>query len=302
MKKMLFIMNPYAGKRRANKYLADILEMFNRADYLVTVHMTAGPGDATGVVQALAPGMDIVVCCGGDGTFNETVAGLLKANVDIPVGYIPAGSTNDFAASLHLPTEPLEAAQEIVEGVPVSYDAGSFCGRFFSYVASFGAFTRTSYTTPQSIKNALGHTAYVLSGISELSQIRPEHIRMEINGEVVEDDFLFGAICNSTSVGGILTLDPKQVDMADGKLEVLLVRSPQSLLELTECIAAVQSQQYNDCEMITFRSGSKIEITADPEMPWTLDGEREDGHEHITVVNKHLAYRLVQKPRESADA
>ncbi len=302
MKKMLFIMNPYAGKRRANKYLTDILEMFNRADYLVTVHMTAGPGDATGVVQALAPGMDIVVCCGGDGTFNETVAGLLKANVDIPVGYIPAGSTNDFAASLHLPTEPLEAAQEIVEGVPVSYDAGSFCGRFFSYVASFGAFTRTSYTTPQSIKNALGHTAYVLSGISELSQIRPEHIRMEINGEVVEDDFLFGAICNSTSVGGILTLDPKQVDMADGKLEVLLVRSPQSLLELTECIAAVQSQQYNNCEMITFRSGSKIEITADPEMPWTLDGEREDGHEHITVVNKHLAYRLVQKPRESADA
>lgn len=302
MKKMLFIMNPYAGKRRANKYLADILEMFNRADYLVTVHMTAGPGDATGVVQALAPGMDIVVCCGGDGTFNETVAGLLKANVDIPVGYIPAGSTNDFAASLHLPTEPLEAAQEIVEGVPVSYDAGSFCGRFFSYVASFGAFTRTSYTTPQSIKNALGHTAYVLSGISELSQIRPEHIRMEINGEVVEDDFLFGAICNSTSVGGILTLDPKQVDMADGKLEVLLVRSPQSLLELTECIAAVQSQQYNNCEMITFRSGSKIEITADPEMPWTLDGEREDGHEHITVVNKHLAYRLVQKPRESVDA
>ena len=266
MKKMLFIMNPYAGKRRANKYLADILEMFNRADYLVTVHMTAGPGDATGVVQALAPGMDIVVCCGGDGTFNETVAGLLKANVDIPVGYIPAGSTNDFAASLHLPTEPLEAAQEIVEGVPVSYDAGSFCGRFFSYVASFGAFTRTSYATPQSIKNALG------------------------------------AICNSTSVGGILTLDPKQVDMADGKLEVLLVRSPQSLLELTECIAAVQSQQYNNCEMITFRSGSKIEITADPEMPWTLDGEREDGHEHITVVNKHLAYRLVQKPRESADA
>ena len=302
MKKMLFIMNPYAGKRRANKYLADILEMFNRADYLVTVHMTAGPGDATAVVQALASGMDIVVCCGGDGTFNETVAGLLKTNVDIPVGYIPAGSTNDFAASLHLPTEPLEAAQEIVEGVPVSYDAGSFCGRFFSYVASFGAFTRTSYTTPQSIKNALGHTAYVLSGISELSQIRPEHIRMEINGEVVEDDFLFGAICNSTSVGGILTLDPKQVDMADGKLEVLLVRSPQSLLELTECIAAVQSQQYNNCEMITFRSGSKIEITADPEMPWTLDGEREDGHEHITVVNKHLAYRLVQKPRESADA
>ena len=220
MKKMLFIMNPYSGKRRANKYLVEILEMFNRAGYRVTVHMTAGQGDATEVARSMGAEMDIVVCCGGDGTFNETVAGVMQCGREVPVGYIPAGSTNDFAASLKLPTEPLEAAQEIVEGEPVAYDAGSFCGRFFSYVASFGAFTRTSYTTPQSIKNALGHTAYVLSGISELSQIRPEHIRMEINGETVEDDFLFGAICNSTSVGGILTLDPKQVDMADGKLEV----------------------------------------------------------------------------------
>lgn len=301
MKKMLFIMNPYSGKRRANKYLVEILELFNRADYLVTVHMTVGQGDATEAARQLGPGMDIVVCCGGDGTFNETVAGLMQAGADVCVGYIPAGSTNDFAASLKLPTEPLEAAREIVEGSPVYYDAGSFNGRFFSYVASFGAFTRTSYTTPQSIKNALGHTAYVLSGISELSQIHTEHVRLEINDEIVEDDFLFGAICNSTSVGGILTLDPKQVDMADGKLEVLLVRSPKSLLELTDCIAAVQSQQYNNCEMITFRSCSQIKITADPEMPWTLDGEREDGHRDITVTNNHLAYRLVQK-RSGEDA
>ncbi len=298
MKKMLFIMNPYSGKRRANRYLVEILEMFNRADYQVITYMTSGQGDATQVARRLGPEMDIVVCCCGDGTFNETVAGLQLAGADVSVGYIPAGSTNDFAASLKIPTEPLEAAQEIVEGSPVYYDAGSFNGRFFSYVASFGAFTRTSYTTPQSIKNALGHTAYVLSGISELSQIRNEHVRFEIDGEAIEDDFLFGAICNSTSVGGILTLDPKQVDMADGKLEVLLVRSPKSLLELTECISAVQSQQYNNCEMITFRSGREIKITADPQMPWTLDGEREDGHEEITVTNNHLAYRLVQTRQE----
>ena len=298
MKKMLFIMNPYSGKRRANKYLVEILEIFNRAGYRVTVHMTAGQGDATEVARATGAEMDIVVCCGGDGTFNETVAGVMQCGREVPVGYIPAGSTNDFAASLKLPTEPLEAAQEIVEGEPVSYDVGRFGDRYFSYVASFGAFTRSSYATPQNVKNALGHTAYVLSGITELSQIRNEHVKMEIDGQVVEGDFLFGAICNSTSVGGILTLDPKQVDMADGKLEVLLVRSPHSLLELTECIAAVQSQQYNNCEMITFRSGSEIRITADPNMPWTLDGEREDGHGEIRVVNNHLAYRLVQKRRD----
>ncbi len=298
MKKMLFVMNPYSGKKRANKVLVEILQIFNEADYAVQIHMTSCSGDATRVVKELAPGLDLVVCCGGDGTFNETVAGLIQSGVDIPVGYIPAGSTNDFAASLGLSADPIAAAKDIVQGQPVRYDAGNFGGRFFSYVASFGAFTKTSYTTPQSIKNALGHTAYVLSGISELSQIRKEHIRLEANGEIIEDDFLFGAICNSTSVGGILTLDPRQVDMADGLLEILLVRSPQNLLEIPECIAAVQSQNYNDCAMITFRSARQIRIFADPEMDWTLDGEWEKGHEEVVVSNTHLAYQLMQPERK----
>lgn len=295
MKSMLFIMNPYSGQKKANRYLIEILEIFNQAGYDVTVHMTAGPGDATLVVERMGAKADLVVCCGGDGTFNETVAGLIRCGIDVPVGYIPAGSTNDFAASLHLPTEILEAAHNIVEGEPVAFDAGAFNGRFFSYIASFGAFTKVSYTTPQAIKNALGHTAYLLQGISELSQIRTEHVTLDIGGEMVEDDFLFGAICNATSVGGILTLDPAQVNMCDGKLEILLVRAPQSLLEVTECIQAVQNQRYNDCAMITFRSASEIKITASPEMPWTLDGEREDGHSEITVTNNHLAYRLMMR-------
>ena len=294
MKKMLFIMNPYSGKRRANKFLTEILELFNRAGYLVAVHMTAGQGDATEVARQLGPDADIVVCCGGDGTFNETAAGLQMAGADVPIGYIPAGSTNDFAASLKLSTEPLEAAQEIVDGNPVYYDAGSFNGRFFSYVASFGAFTRTSYATPQGIKNALGHTAYVLEGIQELSQIRKEHIKMIIDGEEVEDDFLFGAICNSTSVGGILTLDPEVVDLQDNKLEILLVRAPKNLAEIHECIVALNTQKYN-CAMLTFRSATHIRIFADPEMPWTLDGEREEGHSEVVVTPQHLAYRLMKR-------
>ena len=295
MKKMLFVMNPCSGQKKANKYLLEILDMFNRGGYEVTVHITAGPGDATEAVCRQCTGMDLVVCCGGDGTFNETVSGLLKAGQDIPVGYIPAGSTNDFAASMKLPSDVLDAVQNILDGEPVAYDAGDFGGRFFSYVASFGAFTRASYATPQSIKNALGHTAYVLEGINELSQIRKEHIRMELDDETVEDDYLFGAVCNSTSVGGILTLNPEEVDMADGLLEILLVRAPRSLMEIAECIQAVQNQRYNDCAMITFRSSSRIEVIANPDMPWTLDGEREDGHDRVTILNKHLAYRLMQR-------
>lgn len=299
MKKMLLVMNPYSGMRRAVRYLADIIAMFNRAGFEVITHMTGSRGDAEAVVRQIAPRMDLVVCCGGDGTFNETVSGILKSGAGVPVGYIPAGSTNDFATSLQLSTNVLQAAQDILEGEPVAYDTGKFGTRYFSYVASFGAFTKASYSTPQSIKNALGHTAYVLEGITELSQIRKEHVRMEIDGQVIEDDFLFGAISNSTSVGGILTLDPKQVDMADGKLEILLVRAPQDLLELSECIMAVQSQVYN-CAMITFRSAERIRVYADPFMPWTLDGEREEGHAMVDVENVHHAIRLIQKVNKDA--
>ena len=300
MKKMLFVMNPYAGVRKGAKALTDILAVFNRAEYEVITYMTAGPGDAYWMVKNHAEGMDLVVCCGGDGTLNETVSAILDAELDIPIGYIPAGSTNDFAASLKLSLNPVQAAKDIVEGRPVAYDVGKFNDRHFSYVASFGAFTRVSYNTPQYIKNALGHTAYLLSGISELSQLRKLHVRMDLEDEIIEDDFLFGAISNSTSVGGILSLAPDQVDMCDGLFEVLLVRSPKNLAELSECIVAVQNQKYNDCAMITFCSARKIKVYADPNMAWTLDGEKFDGEVKIEVENLHRAVRLVHRVADHA--
>ncbi len=294
MKKLLFIMNPFSGQKRANRYLPEIIQMFNQAGYETVVHITAGHGDATLAVERQGADKDLIVCCGGDGTLNETITGLLRIGADIPVGYIPAGTTNDFASSLKLSHNVLQATQDILFGEPVSYDVGRFGDRYFSYVASFGAFTKSSYIVPQNIKNALGHAAYVLGGISEISQIRNEHLRLEIDGQIVEDDFLFGAICNSTSIGGILTLDPKQVDMGDGLFEVLLVRAARNLTELSECIQALQNQTYN-CAMITFRSAKSVKIYADPNMSWTLDGEKEDGHEEVTAENLHHAIRLMKR-------
>ena len=294
MKKLLFVLTPYAGMRRANKLLPEILEIFNKAGNDVTCRITAGTGDSTAQVNRLAKEMDLVVCAGGAGTLNETITGLLRSGVDIPIGYIPAGSTNDFASSLKLSSNILQAARDIVEGEPVSYDVGKFGDRYFSYVASFGAFTRASYSTPQNIKNALGHTAYILEGISELSQIKPEHLRFELDDRIIEDDFIFGAISNSTSVGGILTLDPKLVDMGDGLFELLLVRTPRDLIELSECIKAVQSQNYN-CSVITFVPTSHVWVTANPNMNWTLDGEKEAGHETVEVSNLHHAIRLMRR-------
>ena len=181
----------------------------------------------------------------------------------------------------------------IAKGQVQNYDVGCFGGRHFAYVASFGAFTRTSYATPQSIKNSLGHMAYLLEGISELSQIKTYHLRFETEETVIEDDFLFGAICNSTSVGGIITLDPNQVDMTDGLFEVLLVRYPKDLTEVAECIQALQNKTYNS-KMMTFRSVRKISIAADPNMAWTLDGEKELGSSWIEIENLHRVLNLVR--------
>ena len=293
MKKMLFILNPCAGTKKANKVLTDILAIFSRADYAVQTYITAKQKDAIDAVKRFASGMDIVVCCGGDGTFNETITGLLELGLDIPIGYIPAGSTNDFAHSLHLSTDPVTAAQQIVDGKVEVLDLGQFDNLYFSYIASFGAFTRASYATPQNVKNALGHTAYMLGGIKELSQIRKIHTRLELDGEPIEDDFIFGAICNSTSVAGILTLDPKQVDMQDGLFEVLLVRSPRDLGEITECITAVQKQQYN-CRMMTFRSAKQVKVHTEKALDWTLDGEKAPAQCDVTVTNLHNAIRIVK--------
>ena len=299
MKKLLFIMNPCAGTKKANRVLPEIISVFNEHDYEVITYMTAKQGDAARIAAQRGAGMDLVVCSGGDGTLNETVSGLLDAGLDVRVGYIPSGSTNDFASSLKLSGNPVQAAREIVEGAPFRFDVGRFGERYFSYVASFGIFTRASYATPQSVKNALGHLAYVLAGITELSQIRTEHVKLEIDGEVVEDDFLFGAISNSTSVGGILTLDPRQVDMSDGKFEILLLRAPRDLMEISQCITALQKQEYN-CNMITFRSASQIRVYGRPEMSWTLDGEWCQGSEEILVSNLHHAVTLMKRETPNA--
>lgn len=293
MKKLLFVLNPFAGTKKAARYLSDIVAVFNRADYDVTVHITAEPGDCTQAVCRHAEDMDLLVCCGGDGTFNETVCGLMQCRADIPLGYIPAGSTNDFARSLNLEADFVKAAKQITEGTAFYYDIGQFGQRYFTYVASFGAFTKVSYNTPQKLKNILGHAAYVLEGIQELGQLKPIHMKLVLDGLEIEDDFLFGAICNSTSVAGLLTLDPQQVDMSDGLFEVLLIRPPKDLMELSKCIPALTKQTY-DSPMITFCSARQIQVTASEEIPWSLDGEKEAAGRHVNIQNLHKIIRLVK--------
>ena len=296
-KKNLIIMNPFSGKREANKYLTDIIDIFTKGGYMTTILTTTERGDGTVYASRYAGELDRITCIGGDGTFIEVVAGHLDSREMVPVGYIPAGSTNDFANSLKLSTNILKATEDIVKGRLKTLDIGSFNGRKFSYVASFGAFTQTSYSTPQSVKNMLGHLAYILEGATSLTSIKPQHLKIEANGMPYEDDYIFGAISNSTSLAGILTLDPQYVDMNDGLFELLLVRSPKNPIELAEIVYMLTTQNY-ESNKITFVNADSFTIYADENMDWSLDGEYQEGCERIEIENLHNAIDIVVNDKE----
>ncbi|HKK95492.1 MAG TPA: diacylglycerol kinase family protein [Anaerovoracaceae bacterium] len=297
-KKILVILNPKAGMMHANKVFVEIIKTFVDSNYMPTVLTTKEQGDAMRYATEFTNGMDLVVCIGGDGTLNEVVAGLLKANNNnIPVGYIPSGSTNDFATSIGISKNVLIAAKDITKGKLENLDVGRFNKRYFSYVASFGAFTSSSYEAPQNIKNMIGHTAYVLQGIREIPNIKPERVKIITPEKVIEGNFIFGAICNSNSVGGILSFEDFDVDMNDGKVEVFLIRAPESLSELNSMIVAMLDQSFNS-PLITFFSTESVQIEAERSMPWTLDGEFEPGYDEIDISIIHSGINIIVPNRE----
>lgn len=292
MKNLLLILNPNAGTRQARRVLADVISLFAEYGWLSTVCVTARRGDATDYARMLAGQAELVVCAGGDGTLNETVTGMMQAGAKTPIGYLPAGSTNDFAAGLGLSSNVMTAARCVMEGQPRTLDVGRFRDRYFCYTASFGAFTQTSYTTPQNIKNVLGHAAYVLEGIKDVANIRPLHMAVEADGRLYEGDYVFGAVCNSTSLGGVLKLDPSVVDMNDGLFEALLIKNPTSALDLQGIISALAARKYEN-EMLEFIRASRLVFRPEPGIPWSLDGEYAEGADEIIIENVHNAITLI---------
>lgn len=298
-KKLLMIMNPKSGTMLAPKHLADIVTRFSNAGYLTQILMTSASGDARAFAMEHGSDVDTIVVSGGDGTFNEVVDGIITAGIDANIGYIPSGTTNDFATSLGLPKSIFDCADTVVEGKPVQLDVGNFNGRYFSYVASFGAFTSTSYKVPQTIKNILGHTAYVLAGIKDIMNIKPIHAKITCdegtkNEKICEDDYIFGAICNSTSVAGILKLNKFDIDMNDGLLEVLLVKMPHDLIEINDIVANMLDGRLRS-DQIEFFSAKDIKVEIDAGTPWTLDGEYEEGRRICHITTERSAISVIRQ-------
>lgn len=293
-KRALFVYNPRAGKAMIRSKLSDILELLEQGGYETMVRPTTKRGDACIYVQECAPETELVVCSGGDGTLDEVVTGILAGGRKIPIGYIPAGSTNDFGISLRLPKNMLRAAETVVTGRDFPCDVGAFNDDVFVYIAAFGLFTEVSYETDQDMKNVLGHMAYLLEGVKRLSAIRSYPLKVTYGDQVVEDEFIFGMITNSVSVGGFKQITGKNVELDDGVFEVTLIRMPKNPMELNAVMAALLNRDINaDC-MLYFRTGQVIIESSEP-IAWTLDGEYGGSHEKALICNRHKAITIKVK-------
>jgi len=291
-KSLHLVINPNAGTRQGRRFLPEIISVFNRAGWLCSVYITEKRGDAVDFTRAHGGEADLVVACGGDGTLNEVITGLQLGGHQTPLGYIPCGSTNDFANGLGLPSAPLMACGAIVSGSAHTLDIGLFApDRYFSYTASFGAFTSVSWSTPQNVKNVLGHAAYILEGIRSLADIRPIHMRITADSQVYEDDFIFGAVCNSTSLGGVLKLENSQVHMNDGLFEALFIPFPPDLIALNQILSALRTHHYEDPSLHFLRASSFV-FEGSP-VTWTLDGEAAEGSSKVEIRNIHNAVQLI---------
>lgn len=300
-KNILFVYNPRAGKARIRSKLCDIIDIFAKAGCEVTVHPTQQEGDAAQAVMNKKKRYDLLVCSGGDGTLDETVNGMIKCPKRIPIGYIPAGSTNDFAMSLGLPKDMCKAAEVIVSGVDYPCDIGTFNEKCFVYIAAFGLFTDVSYETSQAMKNVLGHMAYLLEGMKRISSIKSYKLKAVYrtsgqesdSGEekTIEDEFIYGMVTNSLSVGGFKRITGKYVELDDGEFEVTLIKKPSNPLEINMIIAALLNRNINTDYMYCFKT-REITFEAEEEIPWTTDGEFGGNHKIVHIENMKQAVKI----------
>lgn len=284
-KKLLFIVNPVAGKKKMKNYLLDVLDIFAGEGYASTVMVTGRRGDATRFAS-YGTEYDLVVCSGGDGTLNEVISGMLKNDIHVPLGYIPCGSTNDFASSMGIPLDIKKCAKSLIGATPLPLDIGSFNDRYFTYIASFGAFTAASYSAPQNSKNFWGPLAYIFEGIKDLQSIKPYHVKVVSDGNIYEDDYVFGAVANTKKFGGIVKFKDELVSLNDGLFEVLLIKMPKTIVDLNNIIGSLSSNKFDNKHFDFFKS-ARLTVSPSESIAWSLDGEYVHPKEDIEVENLH---------------
>lgn len=293
IKKLLFIFNPHAGKGLLLPHLAEVLLELSK-NYLVTIHPTTGHGDAIDFAAQHAAEYDLVVGSGGDGTLHEVLNGImtLPKKDRPPIGFIPAGSTNDFATAHMIPTTMADSAKYITTRRPHHFDVGKFGEHYFSYVAAFGSFTDITYDTPQDMKNIYGHFAYIMEGARRFPYYKPQHLKVTADDELIEGDFILGMVANSTSVGGF-KLPYKDISLRDGYCELILLRMSQTI-DVFNILGEIINGQF-DSNTIIYRKVRQVTFESNEPIAWTLDGEYGGTYTNVTAENLQKAIKFISE-------
>lgn len=284
MKKMLLIYNPFSGKEQFKTKLAEIVEFYTQNNYITTVRPTKCKGDATHIIMKEAMGYDLVVVSGGDGTLNEIVNGLIRLPESISIGYIPSGTTNDFSSSLQLSKDIMTSAQTVTDGKQFTCDIGTFNDTTFTYTAAFGLFTDVSYQTSQDMKHIFGKLAYFLEGVKRISHIPSYDITLTTNDQMITDEFIFGMVTNSTSIGGFKMVRDDAIELDDGLFEVVLVKKPQTRNEIQSLIQCLLTRTPTPEHFYMFKA-KEIELYSKVRIDWTLDGEFGGATDSVFIRN-----------------
>lgn len=286
MTNVLLIVNPVSGRQKAKEILYKIIDFLCRNNCKTIVFSTTGKGEATALVVAHGAGCDKIICCGGDGTLNEVFAGLASLELKVPVGYIPTGTSNDMARSLGLNQNTKRAIHTALNGIETDLDIGVFNEHYFSYVASFGAFTKASYETPQWLKNYMGRASYYLYSLSEIADIRPLAVKVVADGVEINGEFVFGSVSNSTVFGGMPIFADGSISLNDGKFEVILIKPVKGAKDLQSIFQGMFMQEYNE-ESVIFLTASQLTFSFDEDIPWTVDGEYAGDCREVNIRNLH---------------
>ncbi|WP_106494662.1 diacylglycerol kinase [Lentibacillus sp. Marseille-P4043] len=272
MKRARIIYNPTSGREAFKKELANVLERFEIAGYETSAHATTCEGDATEAAKiAVERRYDVVVAAGGDGTINEVVNGLAEQDFRPKLGIIPVGTTNDFARALSIPRNIMKAVDIILDDHSMPLDIGKVNEHYFINIAGGGKLTELTYEVPSKLKTMLGQLAYYMKGIEMLPSLKPTSVRIEYDGEVLEDDIMLFLISNTNSIGGFEKLAPT-AKLDDGYFDVIILKKT-NLAEFIHIATLALRGVHLDHKNVIYTKAKHIKVETAEKMQLNIDGE-----------------------------
>lgn len=292
-KNILIIVNPNAGKGNVQKKIHKIASNFSKQNYLVDIIYTKKDYSASDIINDYKGNLDIVICCGGDGTLNDLINAIMKMEVKPKISFIPLGTMNDFANTVGLFRFKFWLPNNMRNAKHIKIDIGSFNGKYFNYVAAFGAFTMVPYVTKQKLKKVFGKFAYFIVAIRYLAKIKSYNLKIEVDGKVTEGEFIYGSISNSKSIGGFKWFRKREIDIGDGKYEVILIKKPKHKIGIVNVAINILFKRYNNEKHFIYMQGSNIKIIPKTHLKWTLDGEYGGRIKEVEIKNNKQEIELI---------